>query len=153
MDYTASEVDVLFSKSAIWLNQKTHRAGELTAVVTVLTESKPVMNSTLLPFNLASTTWPPVTFVYEVFVNKVGINCEVLVIELARYVPVRTWYVRRLATSDGLVAASAPAVELRNAARAALLGARIVMFVALLRAETIPGWVARRPLREKERSV
>lgn len=56
----------------------------------------------------------------------------------------RTWYVRRLATSDGLVAASAPAEELRNAARAWLLGARIVISVALLRADTIPGWVARR---------
>ncbi len=61
----------------------------------------------------------------------------------------RTWYVRRLATSDGLVAASAPAEELRNAARAWLLGARIVISVALLRADTIPGWVARRPLREQ----
>lgn len=38
-----------------------------------------------------------------------------------------------------------PAVEFRNAERASLFGARIVMLVALLRVETIAGCVARRP--------
>jgi hypothetical protein len=46
-----------------------------------------------------------------------------------------------------------PALEFRNAARAWLLGARIVTSVALLRAETIAGWVARRPLRERRFSM
>jgi len=55
--------------------------------------------------------------------------------------------VSRAATALESVAAAAPAVEFRNAARASLEGARMVMFVALLRDDTIDGWVARRPFK------
>lgn len=44
-----------------------------------------------------------------------------------------------------MVAAALPVVELRNVDIASLLGARIVMLVALLRADTRDGFVPRRP--------
>jgi hypothetical protein len=75
-----SDSGIVRTRSMIWITPPV----KLTlAVVTVLTESKPVIISTLLPFNLASTLCPPVTFAYEVLVNRVGINCEVLVNALA----------------------------------------------------------------------
>lgn len=50
--------------------------------------------------------------------------------------PFNTWYVSNAATAPASVAAAAPAVELRYAARASLLGARMVMFCASDRALT-----------------
>jgi len=53
-------------------------------------DSNPLVNTTL-PFEAtASTTCPPVTLAYEVFVNRVGINNEVFVKAEAGYAPFRT---------------------------------------------------------------
>ena len=49
-------------------------------------------------------------------------------------------------TRPGLVAAASPVDELRNVAKASLLGARMVMLLALPRADTRLGLVARRPV-------
>ena len=43
------------------------------------------------------------------------------------------------------MAADCPVDELRNVAKASLFGARIVILLALLRADTKVGFVARRP--------
>lgn len=45
----------------------------------------------------------------------------------------------------GSIAAALPAMEFRNAARASLLGAKMVMLLALLRVETIEGCIERSP--------
>ena len=59
----------------------------------------------------------------------------------AGYVPLRTWYVRRASTADGMLAAAVPADEFRKAARASLLGARTVMLIAFPRVARSAGWV------------
>lgn len=46
-------------------------------MTTSLSCNNPVKISTLDPFNLASTTWPPVTFENVALLNKVGMNIEV----------------------------------------------------------------------------
>jgi hypothetical protein len=51
----------------------------LTAVVTIEVESSPLVNMTLSLEATASTTWPPVTLVCDVFVKSVGMNIDVLV--------------------------------------------------------------------------
>jgi hypothetical protein len=48
-------------------------------------------------------------------------------------------------TRPGSAAAACPVDELRNADRASLLGARIVMLLALLRADTRVGFADKRP--------
>lgn len=50
------------------------------------------------------------------------------VMSAAVTVAFKTWYVRRAATADGLVASAIPALELVKAPNAALFGARMVMF-------------------------
>jgi hypothetical protein len=84
--------------------------------------------------------------VYEALERRVGTKAGAGVKAEAGKVPFRTWYDNRAATTSGIVPAAIPAVELRNLAKAALLGARMVMFDAELRAVTIAGWLPSRAL-------
>ncbi len=91
------------------------------------------------PLSLASTTCPPVTFENEELDNNVGKNWDEFVKADAGYVPFKTWYVSNAAVPVGSVAAAAPALELRKAAIASLLGARMVMLLAWESAPTKAG--------------
>lgn len=53
-------------------------------------------------------------------------NCDWLVILLARYVPPRTWYSRSAAKAEVSVSMAAADEEFSRAAKASLLGARRV---------------------------
>lgn len=56
--------------------------------------------------------------------------------------PFRTWYVSSAATADGSM--ELPELLLRKVLKASLLGAKMVMFEALVKAETMFGLAARR---------
>jgi len=71
-----------------------------------------------------------VTLVKVVFVRRDGAKAGVLLKLLAKKVPFKTWYVKRLATVAGSWLAAIPVLELRNLEKASLLGARMVMLVA-----------------------
>jgi hypothetical protein len=119
---------------------------EYTAVSTVAFSFNPENSSTLFPFNTPSTTCPPVTFVIVEFVSSVGMNWLVAVNMDAGNVPFRTWYSSILWTVAEFIAAAFPASVLRKLLKAALLGARTVMPVALARVSRRAGWEARRPV-------
>jgi hypothetical protein len=114
-------------------------------VTTVEFDLRPLHRTTLPPVKTPLTRCPPVTFVYEVFLSSVGANAGTLVKAVDGNTPFSTWYVSKAVTISGLVAADVPAVLLRNFARAALLGARRVMFVAEPRELTRAGCVPKSP--------
>jgi hypothetical protein len=72
-------------------------------------------------------------------------NCAVVVKAEAGTLPFRTWYCRSAVTMEGSAASALPAVVERILSKASLLGARMVIPCAEVRAETSAGWVARRP--------
>ena len=115
------------------------------AVVTVLFSFNPEKTSTLFPDSMPITTCPPVTFVNEVLVRSVGMNCAVVVKADAGTEPFRTWYCRRAVTIEGSAASALPAAVERILLKASLEGARIVIPWAEDRAATSAGCVARRP--------
>ena len=79
-----------------------------------------------------STRWPPVTLVYEVFVSRLGTKALLSVMAVEGKVPFKTWYVSRAVRRPGS-AERAANVALSTFAKAALEGARRVMFWRLLK--------------------
>lgn len=102
-----------------------------TAFVTVELARRPEKNVTFLPAIKASTRWPPVTFANMGLFSIVGIKDGVFMIELASWVPLRTWYMRTdwmRAVSLALMAA--PMGLFINLLKASLDGAKMVILVA-----------------------
>jgi hypothetical protein len=87
----------------------------------------------------SSAFWPPVTFAYGT-VSIVDANSGVVVKVLDICIPVKTWYCRIAATAEGLLARfAAEGISDRSLVKAELLGARMVMFLAVLRTWAIVG--------------